>query len=240
MEVQQRLLPNKPPLVEGLDIAGHSTYCDQTGGDYFDYLVLEKTAPHKLLLAMGDVMGHGVAAALVMAGAGAVLHDRADTTDTLPNLVGRLNRRLAADHEGNRFMTMHLGILDSQTGMYRWVSAGHDPAILYDPTGDRFDEIDAGDMALGIVEELQYSEHSIGPLKRGQVIFVGTDGVWEMPNSRNEPFGKERLRQILRTTATESAEQIAEVVREELLGFRGKVNPVDDITFVIVKYVPTA
>jgi hypothetical protein len=69
MEVQQRLLPRTPPVVPGLDIAGHSTYCDETGGDYYDYLVLDKTAPNQLLLALGDVMGHGVAAALVMAGA---------------------------------------------------------------------------------------------------------------------------------------------------------------------------
>lgn len=68
MEVQRRLLPAAAPKVRGLDVAGHSTYCDETGGDYFDFLVLDKTAPDQVLVALGDVMGHGVAAALVMAG----------------------------------------------------------------------------------------------------------------------------------------------------------------------------
>jgi serine phosphatase RsbU (regulator of sigma subunit) len=238
MEVQQRLLPQKPPQVVGLDIAGHSTYCDETGGDYFDYLVLDKASPHQLLLAIGDVMGHGIAAALVMASARAVLHDRADAAGTLPDLIGRLNRMLAADHEGNRFMTMHLGVLDSRTGMYRWVSAGHDPAILYDPAKDRFEEIDVGDMPLGIMDDLEFTEHSLGPLQPGQVVFVGTDGVWELPNAQNEPFGKDRLRQALRETAAEPAERIAGVLRERIIAFRGAVKPVDDITFVIVKYLP--
>ncbi len=77
MEVQRRLLPASAPKVRGLDVAGHSTYCDETGGDYFDFLVLDKAAPDQVLVALGDVMGHGVAAALVMAGVRAVLRDRA-------------------------------------------------------------------------------------------------------------------------------------------------------------------
>lgn len=240
MEVQQRLLPQKPPTIAGLDIAGHSTYCDETGGDYFDYLVLDKASPHQLLIAIGDVMGHGIAAALVMAGARAVLRDRADVASTLPGLVGRLNRMLAADHEGNRFMTMHLGILDSRSGSYRWVSAGHDPAILYDPTSDRFEEIDAGDMPLGILDDVEFTEHSLGPLKPGQVVFIGTDGIWELPNAQNEVFGKDRLRQVIRDTANDSAERTVATLRERLDAFRGNVKPGDDITFVIVKYSPAA
>ena len=129
MEVQQRLLPRRPPRVRGLDIAGHSTYCDETGGDYYDFLVLDEPSPHSVLVALGDVMGHGVAAALVMAGARAVLRDRAGSAGSLAELMGRLNRMLAADHEGSRFMTMHLAVLDARAGTYRWASAGHDPAL---------------------------------------------------------------------------------------------------------------
>src|SRR5205085_6737699 len=103
MQVQQRLLPSQPPRVRGLDVAGHSTYCDETGGDYYDFLILDEAAPDSVLLALGDVMGHGVAAALVMAGARAVLRDRADPKGGLAELMGRLNRLLAADHEGTRF-----------------------------------------------------------------------------------------------------------------------------------------
>ena len=79
MQVQQRLLPAAPPHIRGLDVAGHSTYCDETGGDYYDFLVRDRAAPHTVLVALGDVMGHGVAAALVMASVRAVLAGEAET-----------------------------------------------------------------------------------------------------------------------------------------------------------------
>lgn len=135
----------------------------------------------------------------------------------------------------NRFMTMHLALCDSETGMYRWVSAGHDPAILYDPTADAFEEIDAGDVPLGIMDDVEFTEYSYGPLKPGQIVFVGTDGVWELPNAQGEQFGKERLRQTLREAKAEPAKRIAAILLERLIVFRGEVSPVDDITYVIVK-----
>src|SRR5262249_9553335 len=158
MDVQRRLLPGRPPRVRGLDVAGHSTYCDETGGDYYDFLVLEQESPDRLLLAVGDVMGHGVAAALVMAGARAVLRARAARAGGLAALIGRLNRLLCHDLDGTRFMTMHLSVVDARAGTYRFVSAGHDPALIYDPATDRFEEVDKAGLPLGIMEEAQYDE----------------------------------------------------------------------------------
>jgi phosphoserine phosphatase RsbU/P len=236
-QVQQRLLPRRPPRVPGLDIAGHSTYCDETGGDYYDFLVLDEAAPDKLLVALGDVMGHGVAAALVMAGARAVLRDRAGTAGSLSEMLGHINRLLSADHEGTRFMTMHLAVLDVRDGSYRWVSAGHDPALIYDPAAGRFDEIDVGGFPLGIVDDAEYVEQRYGPLRPGQVIVVGTDGVWEMPNTAGEQFGKDRLRQVIREEAANSAAQIEKALLDRLAAFRGECRPADDVTFVVIKIV---
>jgi sigma-B regulation protein RsbU (phosphoserine phosphatase) len=235
MDVQKRLLPAGPPDVCGLDVAGHSTYCDETGGDYYDFLVLDKTAPNAVLVALGDVMGHGVAAALVMAGARAVVRDRADATGSLAALVARLNRLLSADHGGDRFMTMHLSIIDAQACSMRWVSAGHDPALVYDPTTDRFEEVGQGDLPLGVVDDTDYTEHTYGPLREGQLILVSTDGVWEMPDAKGEQFGKERLREVIRAVAGSSAATISQTLCNRLLEFRGDQKAVDDVTFVIVK-----
>ena len=107
-----------------------------------------------MLVALGDVMGHGVAAALVMAGARAVLRDRAGAAGSLAELMGRLNRMLAADHGGSRFMTMHLSVIDAaRPGRYRWVSAGHDPAIIYDPATGTVRRSGDGDMPLGVMDD---------------------------------------------------------------------------------------
>jgi sigma-B regulation protein RsbU (phosphoserine phosphatase) len=235
MDVQQRLLPARAPAVRGLEVAGHSTYCDETGGDYYDFLVLDRAAADAVLVAVGDVMGHGVAAALVMAGVRAVLRDRAVAAGDLAQLMGRLNRLIATDHGGDRFMTMHLSVIDSRTCTMRWVSAGHDPALLYDPGTGRFEEIGEGELPLGIMDDTSYTEHSHGPLTPGQVIVIGTDGVWEMPDLKGEQFGKDRLRDVIRLTSQGSAEVIARHLRESLASFRGDARAVDDVTFVIVK-----
>jgi phosphoserine phosphatase RsbU/P len=240
MEVQQRLLPGRPPCVRGLDVAGHSTYCDETGGDYYDFLVLDEAAPDRLLVALGDVMGHGVAAALVMAGTRAVVRDRAGSAGSLAELIRRLNRLLTRDLDGTRFMTMHLSIVDARAATFRWVSAGHDPALIYDPAADRFEEINEAGLPLGIMEEAEYAEHTYGPLRPGQVITVGTDGVWESPNAAGEQFGKERLREVIRRSAAGTAEEISRAIRDRLAAFRGDSRQLDDVTFVVVKAVPVA
>lgn len=235
-DVQQRLLPNTPPDVPGLQIAGHSTYCDQTGGDYYDFLLVDRSAPHTLMVCIGDVMGHGVAAALVMAGARAVLRDRAAQEGGLAHLLGRINTLLVSDLGGSRFMTMHLSVIDARAGTFRWAAAGHDPAIIYEPNRDMFIEVDEGDLPLGIDESGTYGEHTYGPLAPGAVIVIGTDGVWETRNDRGELFGKDRLRDLMRSCAAAPAKDIASAIVNNLNVFRGEEDRLDDVTFVVLKY----
>lgn len=236
MDVQQRLLPSAPPSVEGLDIAGHSTYCDETGGDYYDFLVLDRPTPGSTLVALGDVMGHGVAAALVMASVRAVLRDRAFESGTLAQLMGRLNELIYADLGGTRFMTMYLALVDARQRTFRWCSAGHDPAIVYDPSRDAFDEVDEAGFPLGVVPGNDgYQECSSQTLAPGQVILVGTDGIWEAQDKSGEQYGKDRLREVIRASAKEPAQEIVRRVLKSVLDFRGDAGASDDITFVVLK-----
>jgi serine phosphatase RsbU (regulator of sigma subunit) len=232
MQVQQQLLPAAAPAVPGLDLAGHSTYCDETGGDYYDFLALDRSAGGGLMIALGDVMGHGVAAALVMAGARAVLRDRA-AAGGLAQLTARLNDMLATS--GDRFMTLHLSVVDPTARTFRWTSAGHDPAFVYDPESDSFTEDASGGMPLGVMKGAEYDEYTLVPLKPGEVILIGTDGVWEMPDATGEAFGKDRLRAVIRASASGPAADIARAVRDRLEAFRGDAKRVDDVTFVVVK-----
>jgi serine phosphatase RsbU (regulator of sigma subunit) len=232
MQVQQQLLPAAAPAVPGLDLAGHSTYCDETGGDYYDFLALDRSAGGGLMIALGDVMGHGVAAALVMAGARAVLRDRA-AAGGLAQLTARLNDMLATS--GDRFMTLHLSVVDPAARTFRWTSAGHDPAFVYDPESDSFTEDASGGMPLGVMKGAEYDEYTLGPLKAGEIILIGTDGVWEMPDATGEAFGKDRLRDVIRASADGTAGDIAQAVRDRLEAFRGDAKRVDDVTFVVVK-----
>jgi sigma-B regulation protein RsbU (phosphoserine phosphatase) len=220
-----------------LDVAGHSTYCDETGGDYYDFLLVGEPSHQKLLLAIGDVTGHGVAAALIMSGARAVLRDRVNATVHLPELMQRLNTLLASDYSGRHLMTMHLSVIDPQTGSFQWSNAGHDPAIIYDPAADAFSELDQGGVPLGVLADEKYEEYGFGPLRPGQIITIGTDGIWEMRNLEGEQFGKQRLREVIRDSAAKPAGQMAQALLTALAGFRGDMRCSDDVTFVIVKYL---
>jgi phosphoserine phosphatase RsbU/P len=235
MDVQQRLLPTKPPSIPGLDIAGHSTYCDETGGDYYDYLALEEAGPRSVLIALGDVMGHGVAAALIMAGARAILRSRVRGSGDLAGLVKHLNDLLVHDLDGKRFMTMHVSIIDLEQRCFRWASAGHDPALIYDPTADEFQEIDVGGLPLGVDESADYIEGQYEPLQTGHVMLIGTDGIWETRSPAGDRFGKDRLRTIIRESADKTAAEMIDSVVKALNDFRGRKNPDDDVTLVVVK-----
>jgi sigma-B regulation protein RsbU (phosphoserine phosphatase) len=120
------------------------------------------------------------------------------------------------------------------------VSAGHDPVIVYDPADDRFSEVGESDLPLGVVDDTEYREQVSGPFKAGQVLFIGTDGVWEMPDAKGEQFGKDRLRTVIRAAAAGSAADITRAVRDHLTAFRGEAKSVDDVTFVVVKLSPSA
>jgi sigma-B regulation protein RsbU (phosphoserine phosphatase) len=149
--------------------------------------------------------------------------------------MGRLNKLISADHGGDRFMTMHLSVIDAKTRTMRWVSAGHDPVIVYDPADGGFSEVGEGDLPLGVMDDTEYREQTSAALRPGQVLFVGTDGVWEMPDAKGDQFGKDRLRDVLREWAAKSADEIAHAVRERLTAFRGDTKSVDDVTFVVIK-----
>ncbi len=238
MEVQQNLLPDSPPRIEGLDVAGKSLYCDETGGDYYDFIELTEMSPYCLGVVVGDVTGHGIAAALLMATARALLRSRADRPGGMADMMDDINRRLCADTGGRRFMTLVYLLIDAKSRTLRWVNAGHDAPIIYDPNSGRFDELVGGGIPLGIEGAWSYDEYSSEASPDGQIIVIGTDGIWEARNPQGNMFGKEALREIIREHADRSAEDISLAVTETLTAFRKTRSQEDDITLVVVKVLP--
>ena len=236
MDVQQHLLPSEAPKLEGFDISGHSTYCDETGGDYYDFLDVEGLSDKAVAVALGDVMGHGVAAAMLMATARGILRSRCQESGSLAELLNHMNGLLAEDTGGERFMTMMLMTIDTENHEIRWSSAGHDPPILYDAELGEFVERKCeGGLPLGIIEESDYKEYSAADVRSGQIYIVSTDGLWETGNDQDELFGKDRLCDLVRRHADRPADEISSRIRDELAAFRGLVSQDDDVTFVVVK-----
>jgi serine phosphatase RsbU (regulator of sigma subunit) len=235
MEVQQSLLPASDPKPPGLDVAGRSRYCDATGGDYFDFVDISRVSDSTTLIALGDVMGHGVASALLMATARAALRAQAMEDGTLSGLMTKVNRVLAADARHGRFMTMSLLVINPQAGAVRWASAGHDPIIVYHTQQQRFDELDGGGFPLGVSYEGEYEEYRRDGIAVGDVLLIGTDGIWELRSHQGEMYGKERLRQFIRAHAHMHASEIALELQNELRDYSGDGSVQDDVTFVVVR-----
>jgi len=234
-EVQQSLLPQSDPLLAGFDIAGTSIYCDETGGDYYDFIETNRDGQAGLALVVGDVSGHGVSSALLMATARALIMLRASMPGEAASIISDVNRHLSLDtaKTGN-FMTFFYSELTELGTEVRWVRAGHDPAIVYDPLMDAFDELKGQGVPLGFDESIEYDSFQ-RPIEPGQIIVIGTDGIWETLNRTGEMFGKGALMEIIRNNYTASARQIVDTVTEALEQFRGDDSPEDDITLVVIK-----
>jgi len=233
-EVQQNLLPRTSMRISALDVAGRSLYCDETGGDYYDYF--QHGCSDKAVVTVGDVSGHGIAAALLMTTARAALRGQVKACIDPAGIITEVNRQLCEDtSQTGNFMTLFYLEIDPVKGDLQWVRAGHDPAFLYDPGKDTFTELGGSGIALGLNDEWTYTSHQHSGIGYGQVVLIGTDGIWESENRAGERFGKERLQQIIRQNSHSCAEKILDAIVDALTRFKQSDVQEDDITMVVVR-----
>ncbi|MGD8303197.1 MAG: SpoIIE family protein phosphatase [Desulfobacterales bacterium] len=231
-EVQQTLLPRQNPQLEGLDVAATIVYCDETGGDYYDFPDTSKTHPGDFTVTIGDVSGHGIPAALMMATARAFLRQRSMLPGTLVDIVSDVNQQMVRDFaETGGFMTLFYLTIDTKNNCLYWVRAGHDPAIFYDPQTDTFKELRGAGIVLGVDMDGHYTQYQ----KTGQIILLGSDGLWEARNPGGEMFGKAPIYEITRKLAQASAREILTSCFHEFNVFLGDRAPEDDVTLVVIK-----
>src|SRR5690606_33147363 len=135
-------------------------------------------------------------------------------------------------------MTLHLSVVDRVNGAFRWASAGHDPAIIYDPVAACFHQSRYGEIPLGILEDDAYGEYVIEDLAEGAITVLCTDDTWETRNRERDMYGKERVHEAIRAASAGSAADIGREILDRLQRFRGDTQQIDDITFVVIKLVP--
>jgi serine phosphatase RsbU (regulator of sigma subunit) len=236
-EVQRNLMPRDHFTADGLEIAGLSQWCDETGGDYYDFFPRGAGPSTRTGIVVGDVTGHGIPSALLMTTARAFLRERIKAPGSTADIMTDVNRHLARDVDGtNRFMSMFYCEIDGLGRSVCWTRAGHDPALIYTPGSDAADEL-AGPgfpLPLGVMESAVYAEGR-RDLETGQVIVIGTDGIWEARSPQGEYFGKNRLMELIKCHADRSARGMARAVIEALDAFRHPRPPEDDATLVVIK-----
>lgn len=237
-EIQQSLLPRTAPRVDGLQVAAVSLYCDETGGDYYDFIDLGHRRPGLLGVVIGDVAGHGIPSALLMATTRAFFRQRAAHPGSVEAVLTDVNGMLVRDvADSGQFVTMSYVVINRSEGTLRWVRAGHDPGLLYNPDSDIFVELKGPGIPLGVEADWNYDARQVNGFDNGHILVLATDGIWETRNPKGDPFGKERLEALVRLNAHRPAQEILDVVIESHKAFRDGRKADDDVTLVIVKAI---
>ena len=230
-QIQRGLLPTDPPIVRGYDIAGATRPAWDVGGDYFDYIALEAG---RWGLALGDVSGKGIPAALLMANLQATLRGVALQGLPCDESLRWCNRLLHRSTAPERFATLFYCVLEPAGHGICYCNAGHEHPLILAPDGRVRTRLDAGGIPAGMLEDYGYLRGE-ARLEPGDLMVVYSDGVTDMENSDQEPFGLERLLATVGRHRAAGAALIAETVLAEVRRHAAGEPPTDDATLLIVK-----
>jgi PAS domain S-box-containing protein len=231
-EVHLRSFPAGPPLLEGYDVAGLSVPAETTGGDYFDYIPMP--AGH-LGLPVGDVSGHGIAAALLMAQTRAYLRAYTRTSGDVSEILGLLNATLTEDIGRDYFVTMLLAQLHPATRSLTYASAGHTTGYVFDPAGIVRASLPSTGLPLGISPNAKFPHGEPLVLAPGELVLFLTDGVLEACAPDSTSFGADRALALVRGVRHHPAGQIVQELYQAVRAFSQNTPQTDDITAVVVK-----
>ena len=233
-DVQQRLFPQKLPHVNGLDFCGYCRPAQGVGGDYYDFIHL---ASGSLGIAVGDVSGKGIAAALMMASLQASLRGQTiKPCDTLAEMIQHINGLVYEASAANRYATFFYAQYDPASRKLRYVNARHNPPMLRRHKNDDFEflRLEEGGTVIGLFPDFPYREAEI-QLQSGDILVAFTNGISEAMNHADEEFDEERLMEAIRTCPGRSAANISSYILEHVDAFTAGADQHDDMTIVVMR-----
>ncbi len=237
-EIQNWLLPSAPPTVPGLEIAFATRPANTVAGDYYDVFPRVCGDPHPptWLLAVADVAGKSIPAALLMATVQASLKTLAPTPLSVSELVGKMNQYACTNsQEGRRFTTAFVAEYDPEARTLTYVNAGHNPPIVRRASGG-MERLEFGGIPLGIIDAGAYSSATL-TLQPGDWVVMFSDGVVEAENAKGEEYGEDRLTYNIHMGATQSPAMLLQRIMGDVDNFVGTAPQHDDITCMLVKAV---
>lgn len=230
-EIQQQLLPDEMPEVPGCKVQGWNRPARQVGGDYFGFQELDA---NRWCLLVGDVTGKGMPASLLVSTLHSALRVLLDHIDVDPDLVGRLNRHVCESSASNKFITMLLAAIDTETGRLDFINAGHNPGILLRAEDGSVEELGTGGLPLGLLPMAKYEADHLD-MRPGDLLCLYSDGITECEAPDEEQYGMERLIELLREHKNEPLPRIIEVIDEAMLDFAQGLPQGDDQTVVLLR-----
>jgi sigma-B regulation protein RsbU (phosphoserine phosphatase) len=225
-DVQQRMVPQRPPVVPGLDLASVYVPAFTLGGDFFDFIPLPD---NNVGLVVADVSGKGVPASLIMASVRAALRSEVDNVYYLYEVLRRLNVMLCRDTKDSEFVTLFYGVYNAATRRLTYCSAGHPPAMLL--RDGKVTELISDNLVLGIDPDEKYTQ-SVLDLKRNDAFLIYTDGLTDGMNFANQVFGRQRIADAFEKSGATS-EVMSQNLLWELRKFVGIGKRTDDVTMIV-------
>jgi len=227
--IQQALMPERSPKIPGWDIWLFTRSANEVGGDLLDFI---KVNENKYGIAVGDVAGKGLSAALLMAKLQSTIHALVYDYTSLSELGSRLNKIFHRDSLPKIFASMIYAELDLETNNIKFINAGHYPPIII--REQKIERLQKVAPALGIILESDFPEQIIS-LSQNDFSVIYSDGLTEAQNETGEFFGEERLEELVKNVYSKSAQQLGEFILSNVDQFIGKTPAHDDLTLVIVK-----
>ena len=229
-EIQNNLFPKSNPQIADYDIAGRSLPAQEVGGDYYDFIPIDK---NKLAICLGDISGKGMPAALLMANLQATLRGQALFTSSASECMIRSNKLLYRSTDTQKFATLFYGILDINNHSFHFSNAGHDPPYLINSAGETI-RLMKGGTVLGFMENIEYEEDTIN-LYPNDLIILYSDGITDAMNLEDEEFGEDRLQKAFSENCNLTAREIISKVFNEIKSFSQGMKQTDDMTMVVLK-----
>ena len=230
--IQQSLLPNVTPEISGFEMSGWNQPAEQTGGDYYDWQVL----PNGTMVAeLADVTGHGIGPALLAALCRAYARAIFSRGVSLHDAIVQLNAELIGDMGEGRFVTFVAAVCVPGCTRVELLSAGHGPLLVYSLGEDRFEEIGAQGLPLGISSQFVSDPPKLLELNKGDLLVLATDGFLEWTNEEGEQFGVKRVEETIRKSKEKHPNELISTLYAAVLAFSGGTKQQDDLTAVVIK-----
>jgi sigma-B regulation protein RsbU (phosphoserine phosphatase) len=233
-EVQAQLFPKERPTVPGIEVDAICRPARIVSGDYYDFVPL---GPTRMGIALADISGKGISAALIMASLQAALRSQAlvgeETVDCPAQVVARLNQHLYRSTSEERYATLFYGVYDSLAHTFEYTNAGHPPPFYI--AGQQTRRLDVGGTVLGLFSDCHYEQETI-EVSPGSLLVMFSDGVTEPENSQGEEFGEKRLVDVARRNPDVSAHAVLEALVKSADQWAGTAEQTDDLTIIVARF----
>ena len=230
--VQRRMIPGRAPLMPGLDVAASYIPCFDVGGDFYDFIKLDDS---RLIVAIADVMGKGIPAALMMGcfrGALRAYTDVECSSENMERIISRLNEAACSECGSGEFISLFYGIIDVKDMVITYCNCGHEPAVLI--RQGQMIELDKGGLVLGVDKEASYEIETVS-LEDGDCLVFYTDGLSDAANFDGEFWGREKLFETAKMFTSGSAKRMVKNILAYRRRFVGLAGQIDDTTIIVVK-----